>query len=70
MIFWPEHAEDTSSFYWLNYMLETISDLQISKRIMTPTYIIVCVCISSCTIGKEIVHCCFYILRGKKAHPA
>ena len=28
---------------------------------MTPTYIIVCVCISSSFIDKKIVHCCFSI---------
>ena len=32
---------------------------------MTPTYIINCVCVSSCSIDKQIAYCCFYIDRIK-----
>ena len=34
----------------------------------SPTYIIVCVCVSSCSIDKKIAHCCFYIdkIKNKK----
>ena len=37
---------------------------------MTPTYIIVCVCVSSNSIDKKIAHCCFYIdkIKNKKLH--
>ena len=42
MIFWPKHAEDIRSVYLLNQIFESILDL---KMDMTPTYIIVCVCI-------------------------
>ena len=35
---------------------------------MTPTYIIICVCISPCSIDKKIAHCCFSIdkIKNKK----
>ena len=36
------------------------------KKNMNPTYIIVCVCISSCSIDKKIAHCCFYIDKIQK----
>ena len=39
---------------------------------MTPTYIIVCVCVSSNSTDKKIAHCCFYIdkIKDKKMHRA
>ena len=35
---------------------------------MAPTYVIACVCLSSCSIDKKIAHCCFYIdkIKNKK----
>ena len=42
------------------------------KMDLIPTYIIVCMCVSSCSIDKKIVHCCFYIdkIKDKKPHHA
>ena len=71
MIFWPEHAEDISGVYLSNQIFEFISDLNI-KMDMTPTYIIVCVCVSSNSVDKKISHCCSYIdkIKNKKLHRA
>ena len=62
MIFRPEHATDIS-VYLLNQIFESVSDLPKSKKDIkernikkdiTPTYIIVCVSISSCSIEKRL----------------
>ena len=60
IIFRPEQAVDISSVYLLNQIFESVSDLlakEISKRI-GPKY---CVCISSFSVDKMNVHCCFSI---------
>ena len=56
MIFRPEYVEDTSSVYLLNQIFESVSDLfaeEISKKDMTLTYMIVCMCISSSSSDKN-----------------
>ena len=64
--FWPEHAE-IRSVYLLN-QVESILRLIDIKKGMTPAYIIVCVCITSCSFDKKIAHCCFYCdeIKNKK----
>ena len=44
-----------------NLLFESISDLKISKRIVTRH----CLRTTFCSIDKKIVHCCFYILKIK-----
>ena len=75
MIFRPEHAENITSAYLFNQLFESVSGLfatEISKIIQPPTYKIVCVCISSSSIDKKIMHCCFSIndkIKHKNTHP-
>ena len=59
----------SGSAYLLNRIFESIFNLfgkEISKIIRTPTYIIICVYIFSCSIDEMIVHCCFSFDKIKK----
>ena len=63
IIFWPEYAEDISYVSVVNQIFESIFDLflkQISKKI-GPLPVSCCVCTSSYSVDKKIVHCCFSI---------
>ena len=67
MIFQPEYAEDISSVYFLNQIFESGFDLFAKKcqKGYDPYQYCLCV-ISSCSIDKQIAHCCFLLIKLKK----
>ena len=67
IIFWPEHAENINYVYLINQIFESVSDV-FSKQILEsigPTYGIVFVCISSCSVDKRLHIAVFVLIKWK-----